>query len=184
MVVVGAGGGGLAAFTPGAPNCPHSLLQPLEARVKGSGNVSLWRSERGGVKGEAPPPTLCQNVRYTLPSTHRRFPPLIWRARRITGATSPLGAILFPSGLRTQLCQAALPELGAPPPRHSSQASCAGPKQAGHGNVLLTLLSSALRGASILCRSHARTKNKQPSQCGHGGDGVLPWRGQCQNQWL
>lgn len=35
--------------------------------VKGNGNV-CGGVKRGGVKGEAPPPTLCQNIRHTLPA--------------------------------------------------------------------------------------------------------------------
>lgn len=139
----------------------------------------------GGVRGagskEKPllPPTLCQNIRYTLPSTHRRFPPLIWRARRITGATSPLGAILFLSGLKTQLCQPALPDQSWWLLHRAQLTSLVHRAKAGPTRKRPpdpSLLQHSGEHPS-LAAAMLRPRTSSSASVGPEADGVLPWCG-------
>lgn len=139
-----------------------------------------------GVKGEASPPTLCQNMRYTLcqqPQTGSHL-----SSGEPDGSQEPLllwELFFFPSGLKTQLCQAALPELVAPPPGTAHNPPAQGESRSDMGNVLPPSSPTALRG-SIQPWAQPCSDQEQAAQSlwGQARDRVLPWHGQCQNEWL
>lgn len=175
-----AGEGG--ACTPGAPNRPHSLLQPPEAGMKGSGNVFLWGSKWG--RGQRGSPSFSHPVPeykvHTCPAPTDRFPPLVWRARLAAGATSPLGNVFFfffSCWVKTHCAKQHSPELVAPPPGHSSHPSCTGPKKVRHEKCPTDppFSPTALRG-SIQPLEQPCSDQEQAAQPvrGQAGDRALP----------
>lgn len=118
-------------------------------------------------------------------STFHLFPPVVWRARQVTGATSPLVAVFFfvlffsfpcwaEVGLGPNGAKQHSPELMLLPPRHSSQPSCRGPKQAQQGQCPPDPpLRQHSEGASSPCSSHAQIGTSSSPVWEQAGDRVL-----------
>lgn len=152
------------------------LLQPPKAWIKGSGDSFGGRASGEGSKES---PLLSYPVpeyRVHSPSTSHLFPPLVWRARWVTGATY-LVAFFPPCWAEGGL--AALPRVDAPSTKAQLTTRMHRAKHTQQGKRSRLLSYSTQRE-----HPHPSSRRKQLPSVGGGRDRVLWGYGLHQNDWL